>query len=115
MAIAASTVVGAGMAALPCFGIAANAPLRPNRASLGSGKLARPMTSGVREYAQEFGILSMLFSLRCIFGGSTGKSVCRIAAFAFIAGDHAVFDVDDAMGILGDVAFMRHQNNGVAL
>jgi hypothetical protein len=36
-------------------------------------------------------------------------------AFAFVAGDHAVTDMDDAVGVLGDVSFMGDQHDGVAL
>jgi len=32
-----------------------------------------------------------------------------------ILGDHAVFDVDDAVGVLGDVVLMGDENDGIAL
>src|SRR5215510_3047883 len=35
-------------------------------------------------------------------------------AFSFIAGDKAVFDVDDAVGMLGNVGFVSHQHNRIA-
>ncbi len=35
-------------------------------------------------------------------------------ALHFILGDHAVFDVDDAVGVLGDVVLVRHQYDRVA-
>ena len=38
----------------------------------------------------------------------------RHSASAFVAGDHTVLDVDDAVGVLGDIGFMRYQHNGVA-
>src|SRR5262245_53007673 len=35
-------------------------------------------------------------------------------AFAFVAGDDAVTDMDDAVGVLGDIGFMGDKHDGVA-
>ena len=58
-------------------------------------------------------------SARVVSDGCGEQSFCR-NAFAEAAGglvgkDLAVADVDYAVGILGDIAFVRHQNNGIAL
>jgi hypothetical protein len=37
------------------------------------------------------------------------------AGFPFIFFYHAVFDVDDAMRILGDIVLMRYQHDGISL
>ena len=37
-----------------------------------------------------------------------------LAFFAFVAGDDAVFDVDDAVRVLGDVVFVGDEHDGVA-
>jgi len=37
-----------------------------------------------------------------------------LLVFAFVAGDDAVFDMDNAPGVLGDVGFMGDQHNGIA-
>ena len=41
-------------------------------------------------------------------------SVTGSLRFALIAGDHTIFDMDHAMGMLCNVIFMRDQNNGIA-
>src|ERR1700722_20704358 len=35
--------------------------------------------------------------------------------FALVAGNYAVFDVNHAMRVFGNVAFVSHQNDGIAL
>jgi hypothetical protein len=37
------------------------------------------------------------------------------SAFAFVAGDYAVTDMDDAIGVLGDVSFVSDKDDGMAL
>src|SRR5215467_6091470 len=39
----------------------------------------------------------------------------RCLLLADVAGDHAVLDVDDAPGVLGDVGFVGHEHDGIAL
>src|SRR5215470_9642388 len=39
----------------------------------------------------------------------------ELLLFSLIAGDQAVFDVNYAVGVLGDIGFVRHQNDGIAL
>jgi hypothetical protein len=39
----------------------------------------------------------------------------RDPAFAFVAGDHTVLNMDDAVSVLRDVGFMGYQHNGIAL
>src|ERR1700760_2606829 len=41
------------------------------------------------------------------------KSAAKLFS-SFVAGDHAVFDMDDAVGVLGDVGFMGDEHNSVA-
>jgi len=36
-------------------------------------------------------------------------------AFALVAGDDAIFDVNDAVGVFGDIAFVRYEDDGIAL
>jgi hypothetical protein len=41
---------------------------------------------------------------------------CELAAFLdFVLGDYAVFDVDDAVGVLGDVVFVSDEDDRIAL
>lgn len=49
-----------------------------------------------------------------IIPGKPSASVAVIAAL-LIAGDHAVFDVDDTMRVFGDIVFVRDQDDRVAL